>query len=147
MELVVWLAVVLIILGGGMGWMVWAYRRPAGHLVVFATPIGALSSPMADAARKRFEGGAEAFQGGRFAQAIDQFSQVIETEPGCAEAFHNCGLAYANLGNDGLAVRALVKASEYYDQQGTKAGVDLVKQHLEQLAEQRRRLKLAQSVT
>jgi regulator of sirC expression with transglutaminase-like and TPR domain len=66
-------------------------------------------------------------------------------EPRCAEAFQNCGLAYANLGTDDLAAKALVRASEAYDQQGTKEGLDMVKQQLEQLAARRRSLSQRQS--
>jgi tetratricopeptide (TPR) repeat protein len=134
-ELIAWLVVVSGILGVGMGSMVWAYRRPLGNRVLFPSPVPAPSMPVQDKARKQFEAGCEAFKRQRFVKAVEQFTQVMELEPNCAEAFHNCGLAYANLGTDGLAARALVKASEYYDRQGNKAGLDLVKQQLQQLAE------------
>lgn len=134
-QLIAWLVLVLGILGVGMGSMVWAYRRPLGNRVLFPQPISEPSMPMSEQARRQFDAGREAFARQRFVRAVERFTQVMEQEPNCAEAFHNCGLAYANLGTDGLAARALVKASECYDQQGTKAGLDLVKQHLQQLAE------------
>lgn len=138
MDLVVWLTVVGGILGLGMGAMVWAYRRPFKNRVLFAMPLVNPTLPLSDQGSRQFQEGCEAFQRGQYARAIDGFSQVIQTEPACAEAYHNRGLAYGNLGNDGLAVAALVKASDLYGQQDTKAGLDRVKQHLELLADRQR---------
>ncbi|TVP66506.1 MAG: tetratricopeptide repeat protein [Leptolyngbya sp. LCM1.Bin17] len=138
MELGIWLAVVLGILGVGMGSMLWAYRRPLGNSVLFAMPVLDLSLPLSDQVRKAFQSGCDAFQQGRYGPAMEAFSRVVSLEPACAEAYHNSGLAYANLGNDGLAVAALVKASDLYNQQGTQAGLVLVKQQLEQLAARQR---------
>lgn len=137
MELVIWLSVVLAILGFGMGSMVWAYRRPLGNSALFPAPVTDLSTPMSESARAQFEAGCAGFAQGHYLDAIDEFRAVMAAEPGCAEAFHNGGLAYANMGTDGPAVQALLKASELYDQQGTKAGLDLVKQQLEQIAGRR----------
>ncbi len=133
-ELLTWLVVVLGILGFGMGSMLVAYRRPAGATVLFPAPVTELSIPVTEQARTMFQAGIDAFERGRYAQAIGQFSQVVALEPTCAEALHNGGLAYANLGNDNLAVSALVQASDYYTQQGSKAGLDRVKYALEQVA-------------
>ncbi|MGB3310056.1 MAG: hypothetical protein WBG32_13295 [Nodosilinea sp.] len=137
MELAIWLSVVLAILGFGMGVMVWAYRRPLGNSALFPNPVTDLSMPIGDDARTQFEAGCADFAQGRYPAAIDRFTEVMTTEPNCAEAFHNGGLAYANMGTDGVAVQALLKASALYDQQGTKAGLDLVKQQLEQIAGRR----------
>lgn len=137
MELVIWLSVVLAILGFGMGSMVRAYRRPLGNSALFPAPVTDLSTPLSAAARTQFEAGCTAFAQGHYPAAIDQFTAVMEAEPDCAEAFHNGGLAYANMGTDNLAVQALLKASDRYDHQGTKAGLDLVKQQLEQIAGRR----------
>lgn len=134
-ELIAWLVVVLAILGGGMGSMVWAYRRPLGNRVLFPAPIAEPSVPVQEKARQKFDDGCKAFKRQRFVRAVERFTEVMELEPSCAEAFHNCGLAYANLGTDGLAARALVKASEYYDRQGNKTGLDRVKQQLQQVAQ------------
>ena len=133
-ELITWLVVVLGILGFGMGSMLMAYRRPSGAAVLFPAPVTDLSMPVPEQARVLFQAGVDAFERGRYAQAIGEFSQVVELEPTCAEALHNGGLAYANLGNDNLAVPALVQASDRYNQQGTKAGLDRVKYALEQVA-------------
>ncbi|MGF1518655.1 MAG: hypothetical protein ACFCVB_12735 [Nodosilinea sp.] len=137
MELAIWLSVVLAILGFGMGVMVWAYRRPLGNSALFPAAVVDLSMPVSDEARAQFEAGCAAFAQGRYPAAIDQFTAVMTAEPSCAEAFHNGGLAYANMGTDGTAVQALLKASDLYDQQGTKPGLDLVKQQLEQIAGRR----------
>jgi tetratricopeptide (TPR) repeat protein len=133
-ELITWLVVVFGILGIGMGTMLRAYRRPAGARVPFPAPVRELSVPLSDRARDSFQTGVATFERGRYAQAIGQFTQVLATEPACAEAIHNGGLAYANLGNDNLAVQALLKASDLYAQQGTQAGLERVKYALEQLA-------------
>ncbi|MBD2427775.1 tetratricopeptide repeat protein [Phormidium sp. FACHB-1136] len=133
-ELITWLVVVLGILGFGMGSMLVAYRWPAGATVLFPAPVTELSIPMTEQARTLFQAGIDAFEQGRYAQAIGQFSEVIALEPTCAEALYNGGLAYANLGNDNLAVQALLQASDRYNQQGTKAGLDRVKYALEQVA-------------
>ncbi len=138
-ELIIWLTVVLGILGLGMGSMLWAYRRPLESTVLFPEPMREASLPLSDRARTQFQVGCEAFQRGRFNRALNEFTAVVEAEPTCAEALHNYGLACANLGNDGLAVQALVKASDLYDQQGTKAGLDHVKQDLKQLADRQQR--------
>lgn len=137
MELVIWLSVVLAVLGFGMGVMVWAYRRPLGNSALFPTPVMELSMPIGDDTRTQFEAGCAAFAQGRYPAAIDQFTAVMVAEPNCAEAFHNGGLAYANMGTDGQAVQALLKASELYDRQSTKPRLDLVKQQLEQIAGRR----------
>ena len=146
-ELITWLVVVLGILGFGMGSMLLAYRRPAGATVLFPAPVTDLSAPVADQARALFEAGVADFERGRYPQAIGQFSQVMELEPACAEALHNGGLAYANLGNDNLAVQALLQASDRYDQQGTKAGLDRVKYALEQVAARQAHLRAKQTQT
>ncbi|MBD1918032.1 MULTISPECIES: hypothetical protein [Cyanophyceae] len=137
MELVIWLSVVLAVLGFGMGVMVWAYRRPLGNSALFPAPVMELSTPIGDDARSQFEAGCAAFAQGRYPAAIDQFTAVMVAEPDCAEAFHNGGLAHANMGTDGQAVQALLKASELYDRQSTKPRLDLVKQQLEQIASRR----------
>ncbi len=134
MEFVIWLSVVFGVLGLGMGAMVWAYRRPLGQSALFPTPVITLSTPLSDQNRAQFEAGCAVFAQGRYPAAIDQFIAVMVAAPDCAEAFHNGGLAYANMGTDGLAVQALLKACDLYDRQGTKAGLDLVKQQLEQIA-------------
>lgn len=139
-EFWVWLAVVLTILGGGMGTMVLAYRRPLQNLALFDAPVEPPSLPLGDVARGRFERGCGAYQQGKYAEAIDGFIAVLQAEPACAEAFHNCGLAYANLGSDDLAVRALLKAETCYDQQGTRPGIDLIKAQLKQIAARRQGL-------
>jgi negative regulator of replication initiation len=66
---------------------------------------------------------------------IAQLSELVEQAPNCAEAWHNLGLAYANIGDNNKAVRSLLKASDAYDQQDTKAGIDRIKQDLETLKE------------
>ncbi len=137
MELAIWLSVVLAILGFGMGVMVRAYRRPLGNSPLFPAPVVDLSIPLSDQGRAQFEKGCAAFTQGQYPAAIDQFIALMTAEPDCAEAFHNGGLAHANMGTDGLAVQALLKACDRYDRQGTKPGLDLVKKQLEQIAGRR----------
>lgn len=132
--LVVWIVVVAAILGIGMGAMVIAYVRPLGRQILFPQPMTTVSVPITSAAATYFQTGCEVYARQRFRQAMDWFSQVIELESTCAEALHNRGLAAANLKEDQLAVRDLLQASQLYDRQLNKSGVDQVKQHLEQIA-------------
>ncbi|HIK43634.1 MAG TPA: tetratricopeptide repeat protein [Leptolyngbyaceae cyanobacterium M65_K2018_010] len=99
-------------------------------------PVEVPSVPLGDRTRDQFLRGCQAYRQGQYARALAQFTAVVESEPACAEAVYNYGLACANLGNDGLAVQALVKASDLYAAQDSKAGLDQVKQTLAQLAAQ-----------
>lgn len=138
LEFGIWLVVVLGILGLGMGSMVQAYRRPLKNVVLFPVPLSQSSQSLSETTQAEFAAGCRAFTLGQFPRAIEAFTTVIEREPACGEAVHNVGLAQANLGNDGLAVRALLQASGQYDQQDNRPGFDQVKRQLEQLAERRR---------
>lgn len=138
MELAIWLVMVVTVLGIGMGSMVWAYRRPLGTEPLFGVAMTSSSLPLSERAREKFEQGCGAFHQGRYAAAIAAFNRTLEREPGCAEAWHNSGRCQANLGQDGLAVEAFLQASDRYNQQGTRAGLDAVKQDLEALAHRQR---------
>ena len=139
-DLVVWLLVVTVILGGGMTVMARYYRRPLKDAPLFPAPVTDLSMPLSSAATTQFQEGCHLFAQGQYPRASEAFYRVLEQESACAEAFHNFGLAQANLGNDNDALRALLKASDYYDQQGTRAGLTQIKAQLEQLAERRKAL-------
>ncbi|MBU6229360.1 MAG: tetratricopeptide repeat protein [Cyanobacteria bacterium REEB459] len=138
MEAVIWVVMVVTILGLGMGSMIWAYRRPLGPVALFGVAMTSSSLPLSDRARQKFEQGCEAFQQGRYAAALAAFSRTLEWEPGCSEAWHNSGRCQANLGQDGLAVEAFLEASDRYDHQGTRSGLEAVKQDLEALAQRQR---------
>ena len=58
--------------------------------------------------------------------------------PNCAEAWHNVGLAYANVSDNNRAIRSLLKASDAYNKQDTKSGVDRLKQDLKTVTSSRR---------
>ncbi|MEL6603224.1 MAG: tetratricopeptide repeat protein [Cyanobacteria bacterium J06614_10] len=113
--------------------MVRAYRRPITEIPFPNSVIEATSLPLSDSARQQFVAAVGTFKAGDYRGALDRLAQVAESEPNCAEAFHNLGLAYANLGDNDKALRSLLKASAAYDQQGTKAGVERIKQDLERL--------------
>ena len=89
--------------------------------------------PLSHAGLETFVGAGGTYRAKDYRGAREQFTKVIEEEQGCAEAWHNVGLAYANVGDNNKAVRSLLKASDAYDKQGTKVGLDLIKQHLEKL--------------
>jgi hypothetical protein len=139
-DLITWFTVVMAVVGGSMGFMVWVYRRPLENRALFLEPVTTLSMPLSSTARQTFEAGCRAFQSGQFSSAIKTFMKVSKAEPTCGEAYQNYGLAQANLGIDDLAAKALVKASDIYAQQGNRVGLELVKQQLERLAERRQRL-------
>lgn len=140
MELAIWLVMVITILGVGMGSMIWAYRRPLGPTPLFEMAITPSSLPLSDWARQQFEQGCQAFGQGHYVTALTAFNRTLEWEPGCGEAWHNRGRCQANLGQDGLAVEAFLQASDRYDHQGTRPGLETVKQDLEALARRQGRV-------
>ncbi|WP_088430860.1 hypothetical protein [Halomicronema hongdechloris] len=134
LEFWVWLVVIGGTLAVGMISMSRAYLRPPSKTLLFPRPQPQSSLPLSQAARLSFEQGCEAFKQQQFRRTIDRFAQVIAAEPNCAEAFHNRGLMQANLGNDNYAIADLLQASDLYDRQGTKAGLEQVKAQLQQMA-------------
>ncbi|MFE4107453.1 hypothetical protein [Almyronema epifaneia] len=134
-EFWVWLGLVTAILGFGATAMINAYARPKLDAVLALTAIAKPSTPLNSDAIAWFDQGCNVYNHSQYRESSELFSQVIQQEPTCAEAFHNRGLAQANLGNYNLAVADLLKASELYDRQETKVGIDRVKQDLEVLAQ------------
>ena len=132
-NLIVWAVVVLGIGGFAIGSMINAYLQPIPAVPFAGELVESLSMPLSTAAQERFAGAVGTYKAGDYRGAIEQFTRVIEEEKGCAEAWHNVGLAYANIGANNKAVRSLLKASDAYDKQGTKAGLDRIKQNLETL--------------
>ena len=132
-NLIVWAVVVLGIGGFAIGSMINAYLKPVPAIPFANELVESLSMPLSNAAQEKFVGAVGTYRAGDYRKAIEQFTQVIEEEKGCAEAWHNVGLAYANIGDNNKAVRSLLKASDAYDKQGTKAGLDRIKQNLETL--------------
>ncbi|MBE9078765.1 hypothetical protein IQ241_15920 [Romeria aff. gracilis LEGE 07310] len=129
-DFLVWAIVILAVAGIGIGAMTNAYFKPLGGKIPFPLPIEASATPLSGEAQAAFEQGVKVFQGGDYRGAIARFTQVSRLEPSCAEAFHNLGLAQVNVGDDNQAVRSLLQASERYDRQGSKDGIDQVKQQL-----------------
>ncbi|MEL6263667.1 MAG: tetratricopeptide repeat protein [Cyanobacteria bacterium J06626_6] len=113
--------------------MVRAYRQPITEIPFPDAVIDDPSIPLSGPARELFVAAVGTFKAGDYRGTLDRFAQLLEKEPNCAEAFHNLGLAYANLGDNDKALRSLLKASAAYDQQGTKAGIERIKQDLERL--------------
>ena len=132
-NLVVWAAVVLGIGGFAIGSMVNAYLQPIPAIPFKDEVVDEPSMPLTGADLEAFVGAVGTYKAGDYRGAIEQFTQVIEAEKGCAEAWHNVGLAYANVGDNNKAVRSLLKASDAYDKQGTKDGLDRIKENLERL--------------
>ena len=132
-NLVVWAAVVLGIGGFAIGSMVNAYLQPIPAIPFKDEVVDEPSMPLAGVDLETFVGAVGTYRAGDYRGAIEQFTQVIEAEKGCAEAWHNVGLAYANVGDNNKAVRSLLKASDAYDKQGTKEGLDRIRENLERL--------------
>ncbi|MEO0540167.1 MAG: tetratricopeptide repeat protein [Cyanobacteria bacterium P01_A01_bin.105] len=131
----IWTAVIGGVFAIGVGAIATTSLNPLGSRIPFKTAVSSLSIPIQTAALTAFETGIQAFQAGKYDQAIDAFNQVTAQEPNCAEALHNRALAQANLGKLNLALPDFLKANDLYDQQGTKSGVDAVKQALETLSQ------------
>ncbi|MGV0027331.1 tetratricopeptide repeat protein [Phormidesmis priestleyi] len=126
------LGVVTIVVGFGIGSMVWAYVGSGSRQVLFPEPISIELLPATEAS-KAFYQGCLNYQTGKYQAAIDPFTQAIQLDPTFAEAFHNRGLTWANLRRDDDATINLVKASELYLERGDRASVAVIKQNLEAL--------------
>ncbi|MFK8183836.1 MAG: tetratricopeptide repeat protein [Phormidesmis sp.] len=129
----VWAVVVLGIGGFAIASMISAFRKPVTQTPFPNTTVKAPSIPLTDSASSAFIAATATHNAGDYRKAIEQLTPVVEQEPNCAEAWHNIGLAYANVGDNNKAVRSLIKASDAYDKQGTKAGIDQIKTDLERL--------------
>ncbi|MBE9060727.1 tetratricopeptide repeat protein [cf. Phormidesmis sp. LEGE 11477] len=132
-NLLVWIAVVLGIAGFAVFSMVSAYRRPIDQVPFPNSVVETSSIPLSTAAQTLYIAAVGTYRAGDYRGAIEQFTELLNQEPNCAEAFHNLGLAYANVGDNNKAVRSLLKAGDAYDQQGTKEGLEQIKQTLEKL--------------
>ena len=130
---VVWAVVVLGIGGFAIGSMISAFRKPITQTPFPDSVIQSPSIPLSDSATTAFIAAAQTHKAGDYRKAIEQLTPVVEQEPNCAEAWHNIGLAYANVGDNNKAIRSLLKASDAYDKQSTKEGIERIKQDLERL--------------
>ncbi|MEM8613846.1 MAG: hypothetical protein AAGF93_17605 [Cyanobacteria bacterium P01_H01_bin.105] len=128
------IAVMLVILGIGGGAIATTILKPLGQYVPFTTPITDLSTPIGGEARHQFNQGIWAYREKAYARSIDCFTQVIDYEPTLAEAFHNRARAQANLAKKQDAVVDFITASEIYDRQGSRSGIDWIKTDLDILA-------------
>lgn len=137
LDFLVWVGVVAAVLAIGMGAIAAAYFWPTGKSVVFDQAI-APAPALAPSAQVSFQQGCEALAAKQYRQAIRNFANVIDQDPNCAEAYHNLGLTFANLGDDQAALRNLLRASDLYDQQGDKTGLDTLRSTLETLRSQRK---------
>lgn len=128
------IAVMLAILGVGGGAIATTTLQPLGQRIPFTTPITDLSTPMGGEARHQFNQGVWAYREGAYARAVDCFTKVLDCEPALAEALHNRARAQANLAKKQDAVADFIAASDIYDRQGTKSGIDWIKTDLDILA-------------
>lgn len=129
----VWAVVVLGLGGFAIASMISAFRKPVNQTPFPSTTLKEASIPLSGTAASAFIAAAGTYNAGDYRKAIEQLTPVVEQEPNCAEAWHNIGLAYANVGDNNKAVRSLLKASDAYDKQGTKEGIERIKQDLETL--------------
>jgi tetratricopeptide (TPR) repeat protein len=130
---VIWATVVFGIAGFAITSMLSAFRQPVEQIPFPNAVIDRPSIPLGEAAMVGFVGAVGTYKAADYRGALEQFEKVVEQEPNCAEAWHNMGLAYANVGDNNKAVRSLLKASDAYDKQATKEGLDRIKQDLETL--------------
>lgn len=149
----IWATVVLGATSFAVISMVSAYRKPitqvpfppsasksAPDSVANSAANSVIEQPslaISNAALADFTSAVSTFKATDYRGAIDQFTVVLDQEPNCAEAFHNLGLAYANIGDNDKALRSLLKASDAYDKQNTKSGLDRIKQDLQTLKQVR----------
>ena len=129
----IWAAVVIGATSFAVGSMVKAYRKPIEQVPFAERVIDQPSVAVSTEALSAFVGAVGTFKSGDYRGAVDQFTEVLSKEPNCAEGVHNLGLAYANIGDNDKALRSLLKAGDAYDKQGTKEGIEQIKQDLETL--------------
>lgn len=127
-------AFAVLILGVGGGAIATTTLRPLGEHIPFKTPITDLSLPIGGNARHQFNQGILAYRERAYARAVDCFTHVVNSEPTLAEGFHNRARAHANLAKKQDAVADFITASDIYDRQGTKSGIDWIKVDLSVLA-------------
>lgn len=132
---VIWAIVVFGIAGFAITSMLSAFRKPVDKIPFPTAVIDRPSIVLSEAAMMGFVGAVGTYKATDYRGALEQFTKVVEQEPNCAEAWHNIGLAYANVGDNNKAVRSLLKASDAYDKQATKEGIERIKQDLETLKE------------
>jgi len=130
---IIWAVVVFSIAGFAITSMLSAFRQPIDQIPFADTVVEHPSIPLSEAAMTGFVGAVGTYKATDYRGALEQFTKVVEQEPSCAEAWHNIGLAYANVGDNNKAVRSLLKAADAYDKQGTKEGLDRLKEDLETL--------------
>jgi tetratricopeptide (TPR) repeat protein len=128
----IWLLALLLIAGGGLGAMLFAYWGKGSVAVVFPEPIAANppAPTLNSEAAALFEKGCESYRAGRYRQAVTRFTEALQLDAKCAEAYHNRGRATANLRRVTDAVADLVKASELYLQQSKVTELAQLKQDL-----------------
>ena len=129
----IWAAVVLGIGGFAIAAMIRAFYNPLTRVPFPSDPVASPSIPLTQPANSAFAAAVATHKAGDYRKAIEQLTPVVEQEPNCAEAWHNIGLAYANIGDNNKAVRSLLRASDAYDKQGTKEGIERIKKDLETL--------------
>jgi tetratricopeptide (TPR) repeat protein len=132
-----WLGVITLVGGLGMVFLLRAYRGNGSKAPKFNQPLPIAQLPTGTAdlelAAKAFAKGNAAFGTGRYRWAADQYAQALQAAPNWAEAYHHRGLAVANLGQTGEAAQDLAKAANLYLDGDNLAGLELVRQQLQQL--------------
>lgn len=128
------ITVIVAILGIGGGAIAISILKPLGRHIPFSTPITDLSTPIGGEARHQFNQGIWAYREKSYARAIECFTNVITHEPKLAEAFHNRARAQANLAKKQDAVIDFVNASNIYERQGSRPGINWIKTDLDVLA-------------
>ncbi|MDY6937261.1 MAG: hypothetical protein SWY16_06300 [Cyanobacteriota bacterium] len=129
--------VLFLVLGIGVGTLVWAYVGSGSTSVVFPQPVPLPEATEDDrvdeAIAREFLAGTEAYEAKKYDRAVENFSTCIERSGQFAQAYHNRGLALANLCRDREAAANLVKAGECYAEGNNEGGVRQIRQNLETL--------------
>lgn len=132
-----WLGVITWVGGLGVVFLVRAYRGNGSKVPKFNQLLPITQPPAGTAnpelAAKAFAKGNQAFGAGRYRWAADQYAQALQAAPNWAEAYHHRALAVANLGQTGDAAQDLATAAHLYLDGDNLAGLELVRQQLQQL--------------
>jgi tetratricopeptide (TPR) repeat protein len=132
-----WLGVMALVGGYGLVTLLRAYLSDGGSNPQFSQPILAPTPPASttepESAENAFQKGNDAFATRHYRRAAAHYAQALQAAPNWAEAYHNRGLALANLDQTGEAAQELAKAAGLYLDGDNLVGLELVRQHLQQL--------------
>ena len=142
-NLAIWLIIISVMAGIGIGSMIWAYSGSGSVSVIFNEPITIKSEGIDPEAIEQYQQGCIAYRSRKYRRAIEQFKESIKINIDFAEAYHNLGLSFANLRQDDNAVENLLQAGKLYAKQDRQTALETIEQNLKALKARKEGKKIA----